>query len=87
MASKLDTLVDELNEVERRLALGEPAADLLPIVKELVRYILTVQEECIKLLQTRNLQSQSQPAQPAFRWDFLRSESSVFKAPYGVFMD
>lgn len=87
MASKLDTLMDELTVMEKRLALGEPVADLLPIVKELVRYIGTLQEECIKLLQTRNLQSQSPVAQPAFRWDFLRSESSVFKAPYGSFMD
>ena len=86
MASKLDTLLKQLLEIRLTLT-DDKTTRIVDTIEEIVKYIQTIQEECIKLLQTRNLQSQSPVAQPAFRWDFLRSESSVFKAPYGSFMD
>tara|TARA_Y100000817_G_C16850740_1_gene541980 strand:+ start:1437 stop:1895 length:459 start_codon:yes stop_codon:yes gene_type:complete len=88
MASKLDTILEQLLSFKEGLRLEEDQRllRLVATVEEIVRYIDTIQEECIKVLQDRNI-DEKQSTQPPFRWDSLRNDTSPFKAPYGPFAD
>lgn len=87
MASKLDTLTEQLLQVKASLTDGqEHTKRVVAIVEEIVQYITTIQEECIKLLQERTVDERTVP-QPPFRWDTLRNDTSPFKAPFGHFSD
>jgi len=84
MASKLDTLLQQLQSIKG--SLSPKNERLAAVVEEIVQYIQTIQEECIKLLQDRNVE-EKKVAQPPFRWDSLRNDTTPFKVPYGPFTD
>lgn len=84
MASKLDTLLQQLESIKG--SLSPKNERLAAVVEEIVQYIQTIQEECIKLLQERSVEERAVP-QPPFRWDSLRNDRSPFKAPFGPFSD
>ena len=88
MASKLDTLLLQLSEISDTLQKDEDerVIKILKIVQELAQHIIIVQNECIKLLQDRNVEDKKNPQAP-FRWDIIRSDSSPFKAPYTNYFD
>tara|TARA_B110000483_G_scaffold197108_1_gene235619 strand:+ start:33 stop:299 length:267 start_codon:yes stop_codon:yes gene_type:complete len=88
MASKLDTILVQLKEITDTLQndSDERILNVVAIVTELVQFVSVIQDECIKLLQERTVDDKK-VAQPAFRWDSLRSDTSPFKAPYGPFFD
>ena len=87
MASKLDTLLIQLQEIKASLS-GEDKKGkrIVAVIEEIVQYIQTIQEECIKLLQERAVDDRA-VSQPPFRWDSLRNDRSPFKAPFGAFSD
>ena len=88
MASKLDTLLEQLETIKGTLEGNEGKANrkIIAVVQEIVHYIQTIQEECIKLLQERSVDERA-VTQPPFRWDSLRNDRSPFKAPFGPFSD
>tara|TARA_B110000008_G_scaffold244627_1_gene254414 strand:- start:44 stop:328 length:285 start_codon:yes stop_codon:yes gene_type:complete len=94
MASKLDTILLQLVALEKALedegaskeTSKETIKEACAIVNEFVQYVKTIQEECIKLLQDRNVDDK-QVAQPPFRWDSLRNDTTPFKVPFGPFSD
>ena len=87
MASKLDTLLQQLEGIRASLTeKDEKSKRIVAIVEEIVQYIQTIQEECIKLLQERTVDERV-VSQPPFRWDSLRNDRSTFKAPFGLFSD
>ena len=89
MASKLDTLLQQLLTIRESLAektAVEAQKKTILVVEEIVHYIQTIQEECIKLLQERTVDERV-VTQPPFRWDSLRNDRSPFKAPFGPFSD
>ena len=85
MASKLDTLLKQLLEIRLTLT-DDKTKRIIDTIEEIVKYIQTIQEECIKLLQERTVDDRTVP-QPPFRWDSLRNDRSPFKAPFGPFSD
>lgn len=87
MASKLDTLSEQLLQIKATLTNDEEKnKHVIEIIQEIVLYIHTIQEECIKLLQERTVDERA-VSQPPFRWDSLRNDKSPFKAPFGPFSD
>ena len=89
MASKLDTILAQTKALEESLtdnAGPKAVKEACSIIQELVHYVETIQEECIKLLQDRNVE-EKKVAQPPFRWDSLRNDTTPFKVPYGPFTD
>lgn len=89
MASKLDTLLQQLLTIRESLTektAVEAQKKTILVVEEIVHYIQTIQEECIKLLQERTVDERV-VTQPPFRWDSLRNDRSPFKAPFGPFSD
>ena len=89
MASKLDTLLEQLLTIQNSLkekASVDTQERIILVIKEIVHYIQTIQEECIKLLQERTVDDRA-TSQPPFRWDSLRNDRSPFKAPFGPFSD
>jgi len=87
MASKLDTLSEQLLQIKATLhADDEKYFRVIAVIQEIVQYIHTIQEECIKLLQERTVDERA-VSQPPFRWDSLRNDKSPFKAPFGPFSD
>ena len=87
MASKLDTLLQQLEGLKASLTeKDDKSKRIVAIVEEIVQYIQTIQEECIKLLQERTVDERA-ISQPPFRWDSLRNDKSPFKAPFGPFSD
>ena len=87
MASKLDTLLKQLETIKGSLTDDDQKTKrIVDTIAEIVQYIQTIQEECIKLLQERSVEERAVP-QPPFRWDSLRNDRSPFKAPFGPFSD
>jgi len=90
MASKLDTILLQAKALEEALkgeqTTKEAVEEACMIVKELVQYVQTIQEECIKLLQNRKV-DEKEVVQPPFRWDSLRNDTTPFKVPFGPFSD
>ena len=89
MASKLDTLLEQLIAIRGSLTVEssvESQKKTILVIEEIVHYIQTIQEECIKLLQERTVDERT-VTQPPFRWDSLRNDRSPFKAPFGPFSD
>ncbi len=89
MASKLDTLLQQLLTIRESLSektAVEAQKKTILVVEDIVHYIQTIQEECIKLLQERTVDERV-VTQPPFRWDSLRNDRSPFKAPFGPFSD
>ena len=87
MASKLDTLLEQLKIIKGSLHSNDAKNQgIIAVVEEIVHYIQTIQQECIKLLQERTVDERA-VSQPPFRWDSLRNDRSPFKAPFGPFSD
>jgi len=70
--SKLDLIEKDL------LAILNKSSDknLTKATLELLKYVQTIQSECIQML---NSQQNHQMTQPPFSWEILRSDSSPFK--------
>ena len=89
MASKLDTILLQIHALEEAVNETVTAAEVketFRIIRELAQYVQRIQEECIKLLQNRNVDEKQVP-QPPFKWDSLRNDTTPFKVPYGPFSD
>lgn len=89
MASKLDTILLQINALEDAVNETMTPAEVketFRIIRELAQYVQRIQEECIKLLQNRNVDEKQVP-QPPFKWDSLRNDTTPFKVPYGPFSD
>ena len=88
MASKLDSILIQLNEILDTLQQDEDkrVIAILQIVQELAQHVTIIQNECIKLLQERSVDDKKNH-QPPFKWDALRADSSPFNAPYNQFFD
>lgn len=71
--SKLDLIEKDLLAILNKSSSNK---NLTKATLELLKYVQTIQSECIQML---NSQQNHQMTQPPFSWEILRSDNSPFK--------
>lgn len=87
--SKLTIVTSQLNDICNQLQnedlSKQDVQKLIQIIKELVTYVSLLQDECIKVLQSRQVEKDT--TKIPFAWESLRQEVSPFKINLQPFND